>query len=431
MPQPLLRSGLHPKASDALRGVPVPAGRITQVIGTAADSAGYHLAEPGNDAPGRYWIINGQRFCAATDLSVRNPSLLSESDIINLLERLARAGFAAWYRKPGFDGWPARNRQGRRTSPHIHIVYAGIPMKAVLRDQVEQFLRGRNGLRNGPYNFHRFGDETVNIVRALYEASDRGRISTARIQDADVTALALDAGFDNTPQYFSFELGGAGESEAPVIEVEDLSADEEFECGCGCEEEEISAAELSSRYEPAPSEHDQDWTPNVTDDYAVAGEEEDAEGDESDEESIEALAVRPWRAAKSLLKLRDQVNQQAPGRSKASDGTVGDASHQSRDSDHNPWIIDGAYGVVSALDITHDPAHGCNVDVLAANIIQSRDGRIKYIIRSRKILRSYPKNGRPAWTWQSYGGDNPHDKHIHFSVKSDKANYDSEKAWAI
>lgn len=141
--------------------------------------------------------------------------------------------------------------------------------------------------------------------------------------------------------------------------------------------------------------------------------------------------MRPWRAAKSLLKLRKQVNQKAPGRRKDSDGTVGDASHQSRDSDHNPWIVDGAYGVVSALDITHDPAHGCNVDVLAFNIIQSRDSRIKYIIRSRKILRSYPKNGRPAWTWQPYNGSNPHVEHIHISVKSDKASYDSEKAWAI
>ena len=58
--------------------------------------------------------------------------------------------------------------------------------------------------------------------------------------------------------------------------------------------------------------------------------------------------VRGWRVAESLQRLLDQVNQMAPVRSKASDGAIGDASHQTRDSDHNPWVTDGNIGVVTA-----------------------------------------------------------------------------------
>lgn len=47
-------------------------------------------------------------------------------------------------------------------------------------------------------------------------------------------------------------------------------------------------------------------------------------------------AAIDWRVAKSLLVLRDQVNKMAPNRNKASDGTIGDETHQSHNSDHNP-----------------------------------------------------------------------------------------------
>ena len=62
-----------------------------------------------------------------------------------------------------------------------------------------------------------------------------------------------------------------------------------------------------------------------------------------------------WRVAQSLIRLRDQINLAAPTRSKASDGTIGDAAHATRDSDHNPWVKEGALGIVTAMDITHAP----------------------------------------------------------------------------
>ena len=138
-----------------------------------------------------------------------------------------------------------------------------------------------------------------------------------------------------------------------------------------------------------------------------------------------------WRVAKGLLTLRDQVNRAAPRRSKRSDGTIGDAAHCRRRSDHNPWVRDGSVGVVTAMDITDDPSHGCSADNIAESIRTSRDARVKYIIWNHRIANSSPIGGSSAWEWRPYNGSNPHDKHIHISVKSDKPNYDSTVAWQI
>ncbi|CAH0355645.1 MAG: DNA/RNA non-specific endonuclease [Sphingobium sp.] len=138
-----------------------------------------------------------------------------------------------------------------------------------------------------------------------------------------------------------------------------------------------------------------------------------------------------WRVAKALLTLKNQVNARAPRRSKASDGTIGDAAHASRSSDHNPWISDGRQGVVTAMDITHDPNGGCDANALAEAIRASKDKRVKYIIWNRCIASSAPKDGQPAWAWRPYSGRNPHNHHVHISVGTEKADYDSTAPWAI
>lgn len=134
-----------------------------------------------------------------------------------------------------------------------------------------------------------------------------------------------------------------------------------------------------------------------------------------------------WRTANSLVRLRDQINALAPNRSKASDGTIGDAAHASRSSDHNPWVIDGGLGVVTALDITHDVAHGCDVQKIVDALVASCDVRIKYLIWNKQILSSTVN----PWTWRPYTGRNPHDHHFHLSVKPDKAFYDSVEKWEL
>lgn len=133
-----------------------------------------------------------------------------------------------------------------------------------------------------------------------------------------------------------------------------------------------------------------------------------------------------WRLAKSLDKLRQQVNAAAPNRRKSSDGTIGDAAHRSRPSDHNP----DSKGVVRALDITHDPMNGMDAGKLAEALRVSRDPRIKYIISNRRIASSQAVHGEAAWVWRHYSGANPHDKHCHISVVSD-ARADDTRAWQI
>lgn len=133
-----------------------------------------------------------------------------------------------------------------------------------------------------------------------------------------------------------------------------------------------------------------------------------------------------WRVAGSLLKLRDQIDAAWPRRNRASDGTIGDAAHrrQGASSDHNPWVDEG---VVTALDITHDPDNGPDCNRIAEALVASRDRRIKYIIWNRRIVSAT----REPWKWRPYSGSNPHTHHLHLSVVPEKSLYDSRAPWAI
>lgn len=151
----LLHYGLHPRASDALRAAGVAEWRLTQTIGNAAASAGTHA---------RDGYVNGKPYSAATDISV---SGLSTTQIHNLLERMAKLGFALWYRQSGHDGWYGAN--------HIHAVYANCAMKSSLRSQVRSWLAGRNGLvSNTLYGFHHFSASAKATVKAKFAMSREG-----------------------------------------------------------------------------------------------------------------------------------------------------------------------------------------------------------------------------------------------------------------
>lgn len=139
--------------------------------------------------------------------------------------------------------------------------------------------------------------------------------------------------------------------------------------------------------------------------------------------------MNTYRVAESLLTLRRQINLMAPGRSRASDGAIGDTAHQNQGSasDHNPWVKDGTMGVVTAMDITDDPANGCSARNIVDELVINRDNRIKYIIWNKRIISS----SVAPWVWRDYSGTNPHDKHFHISVGSSKALYDAPRAWKI
>ena len=114
-----------------------------------------------------------------------------------------------------------------------------------------------------------------------------------------------------------------------------------------------------------------------------------------------------WRIAKSLDKLRKQINTLYPDRSKVSDGAIGDTAHSARTSDHNP----DSDGVVCAIDITHDPRHGVDGQELADQLIT--DARTKYVIFNSRIWKA--RTGK----WEAYRGANPHKHHVHISVQQE------------
>lgn len=134
-----------------------------------------------------------------------------------------------------------------------------------------------------------------------------------------------------------------------------------------------------------------------------------------------------WRAVKSLLVLRSQIDAAHPNRAKGADGTLGDARHQTEASDHNPHVYAalGSMPVVCALDITHDTAHGCDTYGCADMLRQSHDPRIAYIISNHRITG--PNHG---WRWDPYSGSDPHTGHMHVSTVH-TAIADSEGPWHI
>lgn len=129
------------------------------------------------------------------------------------------------------------------------------------------------------------------------------------------------------------------------------------------------------------------------------------------------------RIAKSLDVLRSQINAMAPARKKTSDGWIGDARHSASKSDHNP----NSAGVVTALDITHDPAHGVDAAAIAETLRQSKDKRIKYVISNARIFSSV----QSPWVWRPYSGANAHALHVHVSVNASPALYDDTRLWVL
>lgn len=133
------------------------------------------------------------------------------------------------------------------------------------------------------------------------------------------------------------------------------------------------------------------------------------------------------RIAHSLAQLRDEINAVAPKRSKVSDGWLGDAAHRSRASRHNP----NSAGVVCALDITDDPAHGCPIHEIAERIRRNPHPNLEYMISNARTA------GRSSnWQWKRYGGANPHRAHVHFGVgvgpdSEPRQPYDDRTPWGV
>ena len=120
------------------------------------------------------------------------------------------------------------------------------------------------------------------------------------------------------------------------------------------------------------------------------------------------LVTRATPAAIAVLR---QATALRPKRKKASDGLLPSAAHikQSPNSDHNTGY---------AVDLTHDPENG--IDCVEMFVRLQEDKRVKYLIFQGKIWSQ--KNGV-----YSYTGSNPHNKHLHISIKEDCG--DDKSAW--
>lgn len=108
--------------------------------------------------------------------------------------------------------------------------------------------------------------------------------------------------------------------------------------------------------------------------------------------------------SKALL---EQANRRAPNRSKASDGTLGDARHRKTKSFHNP----DERGVVRARDLTHDPANGMDAHAFVREVVARNDPRVMEAISNGKIWT----RKRAAEGWRPYTGASPHTKHAHLT----------------
>ena len=126
----------------------------------------------------------------------------------------------------------------------------------------------------------------------------------------------------------------------------------------------------------------------------------------------------PWYLAPSLAKLRAEVNDRWPNRSKASDGTIGDRAHSARKSDHNP----NARGSVNAIDIT---AKGINPNTLI--YAAQRHPAVRYIIFDRQIMNRDIGAFKP----RPYRGANPHTKHVHISLYQRRSAEVDTRSWGI
>lgn len=122
-----------------------------------------------------------------------------------------------------------------------------------------------------------------------------------------------------------------------------------------------------------------------------------------------ATKGKGWVLAPALVDLIDEVDRRWPARSTKSDGSIGDASHAARPSEHNPdRDPDGMpRGMVSAVDITKESA-GMMTELRKA---VCADPRTWYVIHDRKIYSR--TNGFKA---KAYDGPNPHTAHMHVSL---------------
>ena len=124
-----------------------------------------------------------------------------------------------------------------------------------------------------------------------------------------------------------------------------------------------------------------------------------------------------WHLAPSLAQLRREINTRWPNRDKTSDGTIGDAAHSARASDHNP----NSRGSVNAIDIDED-----GIDAWGLVALLIADPRVYYVIYEGRIWQR--KHG---FVPRPYTGINAHRQHIHVSIFQSVAAEQNTAPWGV
>ena len=124
-----------------------------------------------------------------------------------------------------------------------------------------------------------------------------------------------------------------------------------------------------------------------------------------------------WHLAPSLAQLRREINTRWPSRDKTSDGTIGDAAHSARASDHNP----NSRGSVNAIDIDED-----GIDAWGLVALLIADPRVYYVIYEGRIWQR--KHG---FVPRPYTGINAHRKHVHVSIIQSVAAEQNTTPWGV
>jgi len=110
-----------------------------------------------------------------------------------------------------------------------------------------------------------------------------------------------------------------------------------------------------------------------------------------------------WTLDKHLNYIVNDVKKKFPG---IVVGTIGDAAHRARKSDHNP----DSKGVVHAADFMIGGSFSASdADTLSKQLATTADPAVKYVIYNRRIW----ENG----VWRKYTGSDPHTNHVHLSVR--------------
>lgn len=161
----------------------------------------------------------------------------------------------------------------------------------------------------------------------------------------------------------------------------------------------------------------------------MAARAQDRERGPEDPEQL--WGATPWRSAGAVDVLFFEADTAAAGRSKRSDGRIGDARHAALgdDSDHNPWLIHRGLGIVRAGDLTNDPALALHVAFERLRAL-AHAGQLPQVLNGGYAIL----NGRitaPDWSgWREYTGS-PHVTHGHVSVSLNPAQFDSRAPWGV